>query len=637
MLNQKKDLSDDVNSQLEKSTEQHAQDLESRLVQIRTAAEVTQLAISASNQGELLRRTVELIVDRFGYYQASIFLVDESQEFALLTEASGVVGKELVAKGLRIDAGSRSMIGWVMANRKPRVAANVNEESYYQQDERLADIRSEASIPMIIGDQLVGVLDIQHTQVNVFDEDVVAILKIMANSIASVLQNFRLLESTRNNLNELSSIYKASHQLGRAVAPEEVTQITASTLGQSPYFTGFFRVEREGLKVISMHEADLAGWGFSTKSMVYPSFLAIPNSELEPMWKEGEAFAIVDSILDPEQVVRIPEALLSIPRQSGYKSLALIPGHRDGKLDILFLLGSRKIGSFSADLLQPYASLADMTTTALDKVYTAQRLEKRLAALQILNAISQAVSVETDLNALYQVIHREVSDVMGVLNFAIATYDARSEMITIPYMFDGETVTRVDPFPLGQGLTSILIRTKQPLMIVYDTERRTRELGAILVGKPAKSWLGVPLLVAGEVIGAILLQDLEQEGRFDEDDQRLLVTLASQVAVAIRNTRLLESTYRQAAHERLLFDITNKIRSSSDISAILETTARELGMALGSQRTTIELGVDSASSADNKPLPEPDQAKEGGEESDADISQPMDINGAAESLPTGGS
>jgi hypothetical protein len=100
---------------------------------------------------------------------------------------------------------------------------------------------------------------------------------------------------------------------------------------------------------------------------------------------------------------------------------------------------------------------------------------------------------------------------------------------------------------------------------------------------------------------------------------------------------LLESTYRQAAHERLLFDITNKIRSSSDISAILETTARELGMALGSQRTTIELGVDSASSADNKPLPEPDQAKEGGEESDADISQPMDINGAAESLPTGGS
>ena len=144
---------------------------------------------------------------------------------------------------------------------------------------------------------------------------------------------------------------------------------------------------------------------------------------------------------------------------------------------------------------------------------------------------------------------------------------------------------------MGEGLTSILIRTKKPLLVVDDTERRTRELGAKLVGKPAKSWLGVPLLVGGEVLGAILLQDLEQEGRFDEDDQRLLETLASQVAVAIRNARLLEATSKQATRQQQLYEVTSKIRSSSDIAGILETTAMELSKVLGARRARIELGV----------------------------------------------
>ena len=144
---------------------------------------------------------------------------------------------------------------------------------------------------------------------------------------------------------------------------------------------------------------------------------------------------------------------------------------------------------------------------------------------------------------------------------------------------------------MGEGLTSILIRTKKSLMVVKDTERKTRELGAKLVGKPAKSWLGVPLLVGGDVFGAIMLQDLEQEGRFDEDDQRLLETLAAQVAVAVRNVRLLDTTSKQASRQQQLYEITSKIRSSPDVPSIMQTTAVELGKALGAHRTRIELGV----------------------------------------------
>jgi len=193
---------------------------------------------------------------------------------------------------------------------------------------------------------------------------------------------------------------------------------------------------------------------------------------------------------------------------------------------------------------------------------------------------------------LYQVIHQEVRRVMGEVEFLIATYDPAGNTIQIPYMYESGAYQKYEPFPLGEGLTSFLINTRQPLMLVENTEARAKELGARVLGKPAKSWLGVPLLVAGDVIGAMVVQDLEHELRFDEDDQRMLSTLASQVAVAIRNTRLLESTHNQAERERLLYQISSKIRAASDMQTILETTATELRIALNARRAEIKIGVD---------------------------------------------
>jgi GAF domain-containing protein len=88
----------------------------------------------------------------------------------------------------------------------------------------------------------------------------------------------------------------------------------------------------------------------------------------------------------------------------------------------------------------------------------------------------------------------------------------------------------------------------------------------------------------------------------------LLETLAAQVAVSIRNVRLLESTSRQAERERLLYEITRKIRNSPDMQTIIQTTATELQKALNTRCTRIEIDVDTAlqlSNTESQPL-EPD-------------------------------
>jgi signal transduction protein with GAF and PtsI domain len=180
----------------------------------------------------------------------------------------------------------------------------------------------------------------------------------------------------------------------------------------------------------------------------------------------------------------------------------------------------------------------------------------------------------------------------------IAEFDPGSETIQVPYLYEHPELLSVDPFPLGEGLTSTLINTCQPLLLSGDVESQARDLGAKILGGIPKSWLGVPLLIAEKPIGALVVQDMENAGRFTEDDQRMLTSLGSQIAVTIYNARLIEQSRRLAERERLLHEVTSKIRSSTDMRTILATTATEIGRALNLQRATMAVGLDETAYAD---------------------------------------
>jgi GAF domain-containing protein len=609
----------DTNRQLEQRVRQRTLDLERRLLQIRTAAEVTQIAISASGLDELLKRTVDLIAERFNLVMASIFLTDEVGEYAILADASGKTGQYLKESGVKIRLGTPSIIAWAIQNNRSRIANDVAIEADYLKEESLADTKSEACIPIALGNRVLGALDLQHAAVNAFDPDATAVLQTVANHIAATVQNFRLFDATQANLKLTSSLYQASHQISQAETTQQILSSAIETLNQSPYLSIVLHGSLQRWQVISAFDADAPG---STVPIEKIAALTFSPSEVVAEFQTTTPILITQN----SQASAIFGPVFAELQRLGCKAAAFIPVTVNNKLEALFILGARRAGLLNQATLQPYASLAQLSATALEKINALQRLEKRLAALQALSAVSEAISVETDLNMLYRAIHHEVARLMEAVNFAIALYNPASQMIHIPYLHEtgNDEVQIVDPFPLGQGLTSIIIRTRQPLMIVDNVEERLRNLNTIQVGRQARSWLGVPLLVGGEVIGAIIVQDLEQEGRFDEDDQRLLSTLASQVAVAVRNARLLDQSFRLAERERLLYDITSKIRGSVDRHTILATTTRELSKALGVRRAHIEVGVIS---------PTQEAPQNGGKPAEIDLPVPIETLATGDDQP----
>lgn len=177
--------------------------LERRTLQLRTAVEVTHDITAARGLDDLLDRAVNLIRGRFGFYHVGIFLVDERGEYAVLRTATGEAGRRMLAQGHRLKVGETGIVGNVTATGEPRIALDVGADAVHFKDSLLPETRSEMALPLRIGMQVIGALDVQSREPAAFDEDDIAILQTMADELAVAIQNSQLLSQMQQTVHEL--------------------------------------------------------------------------------------------------------------------------------------------------------------------------------------------------------------------------------------------------------------------------------------------------------------------------------------------------------------------------------------------------------------------------------------------------
>ncbi len=166
--------------------------VEARTQQLATAAEIGRAATSILTAEDLLARSAELIRDRFGFDHVLIFLVDDSARSVVLSEVAGPAAAQLKAHGLSYALDSGSLIGWVASNRQPHAARRVAGDELFTPNDLLPETRSEAGLPLRVGDRLIGAMAVHSRAPGAFDASELEVLQALADQISVALENGRL-------------------------------------------------------------------------------------------------------------------------------------------------------------------------------------------------------------------------------------------------------------------------------------------------------------------------------------------------------------------------------------------------------------------------------------------------------------
>ena len=375
----------------------------------------------------------------------------------------------------------------------------------------------------------------------------------MANE-SKVTQN-----PTGPDLQIINELQKANYNVIRANNEDEISSALNAILKLSPYQSAYYQVSDTQLQLIGS-----AGGRNQDPLVSAPKTMLISPAEIASRFSGGL------ELFDLAANSSLPLELVTTLKESGCTSAASLPVIDSVETIGLFVFGSTPEYPLTRELLDPFISLADLLPIAREKARTNRSIQQRLREMDSIATIGKAISSATDLNSLYRTIHEQIRETIGDVFFIFALFDASTNTIQIPYRYEDGKVDTIEAFALGEGLTSILLRDRQPLMIVEDTERRAAALGAKVVGKSAKSWLGCPLIMANEAIGAIIVQDAEVEHRFDEDDLRFMMSLSAQVAGAIYNARLLDEARQRALQLQTAAEISRDVSGSLIMDELLE-------------------------------------------------------------------
>jgi phosphoserine phosphatase RsbU/P len=291
-------------------------------------------------------------------------------------------------------------------------------------------------------------------------------------------------------------------------------------------------------------------------------------------------------------------------RDATYYANPALPGTRS-EAAIPLKLGERIVGVLDVQSNQPYAFaednlrtlqiLADQLAIAVVNSELFAETQEHLAQHRLLHHITTTAASGTTLDEALQSAVNGLQVTLGGDRIAILLADREKKTLEVKAAVGYASNVYDLRIPIGTGITGWTAAHRKALRI-NNVLQDTRYIEA---SSNTRSEMAIPLLYRSELLGVLNVES-EQQSAYAENDEELLGTLGGSLAAIIANARLLEQIRSQAERERILFEITDKIRRTTDIETILATTVSELTRAVGANRARIRVGIKPAQAGQQK-------------------------------------
>jgi GAF domain-containing protein/CheY-like chemotaxis protein len=427
--------------------------------------------------------------------------------------------------------------------------------------------KSFISVPLRMKGKLTGVISIQNVdRENAFGDSDARLLETLANSMSVALESARLFDETQRLL-------KITEDRNAELA---IINSVQAALAAELDMQGIY--DAVGDKIREIFDAQTVIIGTLDHKLKQGTFNyfhemgkryhpePVPFSGMmEHIANTGEMVVINENMINESKKYN-----LLTPAGGESKSGVWMPIKTGGSAQgIVSLQNLDRENAFSDSDIRLLQTLANAMSFSLENARLFNAEQERSAELAAISTISQALVAETELDAMIKLIGSQTRDTFGADIAYVALLDLQTNLIRFPYQH-GEDFTSLK---MGEGLTSKIIQSGEPLLINKDVNERRAQLGATLVGRESLSYLGVPIKSSKETIGVLSVQSTTEEGVFDDDDLRLLTTIAANAGAAIQTARMHAETQRRAREMSTLAEIGNDIAASRDLEPVLEKIA----------------------------------------------------------------
>jgi K+-sensing histidine kinase KdpD/DNA-binding response OmpR family regulator len=539
-------LLDDVKQRHQELEIIHAQTAR-RAGYLQATAELARAISTLLDPQELLDRAVELVSQSLGLYHASVFMVDDAEDWAVLVAANSEGGQRMLARGHRLRVGRQGIVGWVAESGEPRIALDVGEDAVFFDSPDLPETRSEVALPLRVGERVIGVLDVQSKRESAFGDEDTVVLQTLADQIAVGIQNARLFQETQRALDEVQALqrYYVAQEWGRASVQRSGFQAEYRTLG-TPSLAGTWTPEMDmaldkGSPIIL---SDLGS-------------LDVREDGRGNEWK------------NPTEELQ-PQAALAIPIKLQDEVI--------GVLDLQELDEKRE---WTQEEVEMATTVADQLALALENARLVEETQRRARQLEAASAVARDATAILDVEQL-------LNETVELISERFDFYHAGA------FLIDDQGEYAVMQAASSEGGKRMLARNHRlkvgevgivGYVAASGESRVASDVGvdAVWFNAPelpqTRSEMALPLKARERVIGVLDVQSKEEEA-FSEEDVAVLQTLADQLATAIANADLFQRVRDDATRRTLINEVTQAAASSLDIAELLARAAQAIASQL---------------------------------------------------------
>ena len=533
-------------------------------------AQLSRRIVATSDLDTLLDEVVESLSQDFGFKYVSIFLTDANETTLTLKSVSRIDIASLDCNCSSLPITNKTIIGRVAITAKPLLVNHISEDDYHLFDYLSIKTQSELAVPLIVGEQVLGILDVQSDQPDDYNPGDLLLLETIAGQLAVALENTRLFEERDRRMAELI----AFNQIGIVIAEHGDLQTVFSNIVQR--VSALLQVEAVSLLLLEKDNL---------------RFVAVTGAGAEDIQsftlKPGQGIAW--SVIETGRSIRVDNVKVDSRHFSGIdaaikfatRSLLAVPIQIQDRVVGLIEAVNRFDGHpFSREDEATLESIVSSVAIVIENTRLFRQIQRQVDRVEGLLEASHAINT-LDLQDILDTIVQRVSVLLKAEHTVVYLADYETQKINVTAVHTSSDMARVSTpaFDFDQGTVGWVLKHQQSLRI-NDVSQDDRFIYISPESHLVTNLVSVPLIVKGKTIGVLEATHKAGDEDFTADDESLLLAFANQVAVAIHNARLFKETNQRLAEVSTLYTLADQLTKVLDLDRVIESSVTILKHAL---------------------------------------------------------